>query len=120
VKHVVVILASLMLFVGCAHTEPWSKESKMFYGTSVAVQMVDYLQTRSTIGDPQFEESNNMVAGQPDEGQLVLYMIQTNVAKFIVANVLPDKYRKAFSSVFIGINASNIWHNHEAGVKIKF
>ena len=70
----IVVLALLMVFSGCAHTEPWSKESKLFYGTSVAFQMVDYLQTRSTIDDPRFEEGNDMVGGHPNEGQLVVYM----------------------------------------------
>ena len=99
-------LISLMLFIGCASSAPWSKTDKILWGTAISLKTVDYMQTKKLVKDPLHHEKNPILGENPSQNTIDLYFATTAIGLTIIAHKLPPKWRKGWlvaASVISGI-----------------
>ena len=94
------------------------------FGTSVALNAVDCLQTDTAIKEGREEGAmpiRIVAGGTPTTNQIAAYAITANTLKYFIADVLPGNYRKAFLGVLILGSTFTVIHNHQiVGVRISF
>ncbi len=102
----------LILFIFLSGCTGWAKETKFTYGLMMTATSIDLAQTLEAVDDDRFYEANQMA-----NGQVIEYVIITNAAILVVAQFLPDDWRKILFAGKAGVNAANVWHNYEQGVR---
>ncbi|MBW2610685.1 MAG: hypothetical protein JRC68_10140 [Deltaproteobacteria bacterium] len=115
---VIMILLALCL-PGCIHSDPWTKTDKILEGTYLTLHCVDWLQTRSADWD-EFYETNPILGRAPSKGKVDLYFLGTGILHPIITHVLPQKYRKYWQAVTIGMEAYTVGNNYHIGMRIGF
>lgn len=111
------ILALTLLATGCAsypHTDSWTPTQKVLGGTSVALDVIDYRQTKAIIAQGGHENSfisKSIIGVHPSAQKIALYKAGMATGKIVIADLLSTEYRATFlgieSTIQLGIDASN-------------
>ena len=122
-KWIVVISVSLFLtFTGLAvsySADKWTTEDIMLEVTALGLKAIDWRQTRTIAKHPNlYWETNPILGEHPSIEAINRYFITTALGHVFITHLLPQKYRKYWQLLWIGISANCVYHNYRIGIKI--
>lgn len=112
------ILFTLFCFSCAGHQ--WTRDDTIRHAVFTGVLAVDWLQTREIAKNDDFYETNPILGKEPDTNEVDLYFASSWLLTTGVAYMLPDRYRKAFQYIIIGVEAGYVGHNYNLGIRINF
>lgn len=101
-----------------AYGDSWTTEQKIVEGYMIMVTVIDYGQTVDIAS--KGEELNPMLGSNPSKETVKAYFIKSSLAHFIVASMLPSKWRTRFLYTTSGYQTAFILHNHWIGYRVEF
>ena len=119
-KKLLVIALTLISFNACAFDE-WSEADKTREAVYLAVDTVDWLQTRNIARNPdKFFETNYYLGEHPSVGKVNGYFITIMLVHVGIVTALPSKYRSTFQYTSIAYEVSYVAGNYRLGISTKF
>ena len=118
-----ILFISFLLFLIPTITfaqDDWTKKDTVYQATFLALEMVDWLQTKEIARNTRYYETNIILGKYPKQNTVDLYFFSTTITHSVIAYYLPKEYRRIWQCVFIGIQVGCIVHNYNAGIKINF
>ena len=117
-RHLLILLS----FIGCTHAEPWDTTDKVLGTTVVALQIVDWGQTRYLAKHPElgFYENNKLLGDHPSVGRVDVYFPALIVGTWLIADWLSPPNRKLFLGVVTVVNVAVTSRNRSIGLKVAF
>ena len=116
-KKIASIIIIVLFLQGCF--TGWSKEDRNLYLFFSATHSIDTLQTREILDNPNRSEMNPILKNMsPNEATIT--MLAGLGLVYLVADLLPEKYRTPF---LFGSTAISVWgvaNNFSHGVQFKF
>lgn len=101
--------------------DDWTTEDTYREAAYLAVDAVDWAQTRNIARNPdKWHEQNGVLGEHPTVSQVDNYFISMAVAHVVIAHVLPADYRSAFQYITLGAEISCVGHNIVIGISAKF
>lgn len=83
--------------------------------------LVDWMQTQEIVKDPgNHREMNPILGGHPSMSRVNILIGGAIVASYVVARLLPARWRPWFQWAIIGIEAAAVVNNHRRGISISF
>jgi len=118
-------LLCMLLLPQARAAEPWDTTDKVLGTTAVALQIVDWGQTRYIAKHPeQYRESGpvtkRVIGEHPSVGQVDAYFVVYIATTLLIADRLSPPIRKVFLGVTSVIQISVTAHNRSIGVKMSF
>ena len=114
------IFLFLLSFNACAFDE-WSEADKTREAVYLAVDTVDWLQTRNVARNPQMWHETNPILGQhPSVGSGNMYFVSMMLVHVGIVTALPSQYRSTFQYTSIAYEVSYVAGNYRLGISAKF
>ena len=107
------------MLTGCGGFDKWTREDKVLQGTQLAVQGIDWLQTREIARNDDYYETNPHIGEDPTTWEVDRYFLVSSGLGMLVTHILPQEYRKHWLSFRIGVSAGMVTHNYNMGIKIR-
>ena len=104
----------------CFAADEWTKEDTAYQTTFLTLMAVDWQQTKEIARNPKYREGNFILGENPDQNTVDAYFLTTAALHTVIAYYLPQKYRRIWQCVFIGMEAGYVAHNYNIGVRIQF
>ena len=119
-KNLILTALMMLSFNACAFDE-WSEADKTREAVYLAVDTVDWLQTRNIARNPdKFYETNSYLGQHPSVGKVNGYFATMMLVHVCIVTVLPSKYRATFQFTSIAYEASYVAGNYRLGISVKF
>ncbi len=119
-KNLILTVLFLLSFNACAFDE-WSEADKTREAVYLAVDTVDWLQTRNIARNPdKYYETNSYLGEHPSVGKVNCYFVTMMLVHVGFVTVLPSKYRAVFQFTSIAYEASYVAGNYRLGISAKF
>ena len=118
-KYLIIIILFLSLSYP-VHADQWTSKDTAYQSAFLLINAVDYLQTKEIIRNPKFYERNLILGRNPSHNAVDAYFAGSALAHTAIAYILPERYRRVWQYVFIGLQAGCVAHNFNAGVRIRF
>ena len=116
-KFIVLFLVSF----NCFAFDEWSDADVKREAVYLAVDTVDWLQTRNIARNPdKFYETNSYLGQHPSVGKVNGYFATMMLVHVGIVTVLPSKYRAVFQFTSIVYEASYVAGNYKLGISAKF
>ena len=101
--------------------DEWSKRDYALQTTWIAIDIIDWGQTRHIAKNPQqFHENNPTLGGHPSVGQVDAFFISGIVLNTAITHILPSAWRPYWQAVSIGFSSVFVVNNYRLGLKIDF
>jgi hypothetical protein len=116
------IAAFLVLIVSNVFAgDKWDKIDYFLLATATATHTLDYSQTLHTARNPDnYKDLNPMLGDHPSEVSVRNYFIVSMVAKIVIAELLPSKWRKAWLGGWTLVNGACVANNYSQGLKFEW
>lgn len=117
-----ILAAFLFLFSinACAFDE-WTSDDKTREAVYLAVDAIDWLQTRNIARNPdKYYETNPILGQHPSVGRVNVYFASMMLAHIGIVTALPNKYRAAFQFTSIVYEVNYVAGNYRLGISAKF
>jgi hypothetical protein len=115
------IVLSALLMPGCTWADEWTTGDTYREATFLAIDAIDWAQTRNIARDPQhYHEQSPIFGMHPNTGEVNRYFALNALANIGVAYILPRGWREGFQYVSIGIEAGWVIHNYRLGISAKW
>lgn len=112
---------ALFILSGPLSATDWSQDSRDRQAVYTALHLMDWAQTRTIARNPErWRELNPILGAHPSTREVDQYFALTLVGHYVVANLLPDKYRSLFQHVTISMEAAVTRNNIVLGIKGDF
>jgi hypothetical protein len=108
----VFIFLILMLLPLRGECGNWDYIEYGLYAGSVAALGCDLIATHRMLEQGNYE-LNPVLGRDPSDAKLVRYFIGGSVVRYIIADLLPKDWRKAFLSSGIVFNLTMTWHDRK-------
>lgn len=116
-KRIIGIIGIILVLVTPIHAGDWTREDTYRELTFQGLLVVDYLQTRTIVRNPdKYFEYNPIIGKHPNQKNVDIYMVSCAIIHPVVSYYLPPKYRKVWQYVTIGIEAGAVGNNLRIGV----
>lgn len=103
-----------------AHDE-WTTSDTKRQAVYLTLHTIDWAQTRYIAKNPdKWRELNPLIGEHPSVGRVDGYFATGALLHTGIAYVLPEKWRKGFQYVTIGIEAGITARNYHLGIKTSF
>ncbi|OEU63371.1 MAG: hypothetical protein BA867_08695 [Desulfobacterales bacterium S5133MH16] len=102
------------------YADAWTKRDTAYQATFMALQVMDWLQTKEIARNPRHIELNPILGKYPSQTKVDLYFLSTTLLHTGVAYVLPQKYRRYWQYFFIGTQVGCVVRNYRLGVRLHF
>lgn len=130
-KKVILVIAFLLLFCGSSQAfDEWTTEDTLWQAAVVALEIVDWGQTRYIARNPDdWYEMNPLLGRHPSTDQVDAYFAGGILIKAAVAYMLPTKYkifgyemnpRRLWQMANIGGSGACVAWNFSAGIRMEF
>lgn len=130
-KKGILIIALLMIFCGSARAfDDWTKEDTIWQASIIALEIVDWGQTRYIARNPDdWYEFNPLLGRHPSTDQVDAYFAGGILIKAAIAYVLPTKYnlwgyeinpRRIWQLANIAGSGACVAWNVSAGIRVEF
>lgn len=128
----------LMLFIALyapiGQAEEWKAADYTLLAASLAVQVIDWGQTRSVARETTsaslngqtpvvsrtYYERNPFIGENPTTGDVDKYFAAQMLATASIAYVLPQSWRRLFLGGMLVFHTSLVYKNHEIGLRVDF
>lgn len=109
------ILISLLF--GCTYTPKWDTTERLMATSAVMLTAIDCIQTQTIAQYPeQYYERNPILGSHPSTTNVMIYFSITPLLALIVADQLNHASRKAWLSLWTGMELYTILHNERLGL----
>jgi len=108
-KTIISIFVLLFVFAGCA----WTPADRSIMVAYTALNVVDIMQTREIFNNPDYYELNPLLT----EDNHVALLIVGNVLLYVIADILPNKYRTAFLGLLTAGKFMVVGNNYRIGIR---
>jgi len=109
----------MLLLVSSLEAGDWSRSDSAREAVVMGALYVDWAQTREIQAHPErWEEMNGMIGHQP--GQVNRYFLASALCHAGIAYLLPERERKVWQYVTIGLEAGCIGNNYSISVRVSF
>jgi hypothetical protein len=98
----------------------WTTADSIRQGLYTGFTLVDCEQTKTFLKNPHMYENNHILGKHPSQTKVNNLCALSIVGNAAVSYVLPRGWREAWQYVWIGAEASAVYHNYSAGVRIPF
>jgi len=89
--------------------------------TFLALQFIDYGQTRTIAKHPEnYYEMNEILGAHPSVGKVNTYFAVTTLLQMAIARALPYEYRSTFQYITIGVEVGAVANNMMVGIHHDF
>lgn len=100
--------------------DSWTRGDTIRQGVIVAASAVDWLQTLDIQDHDCMWEQNPVMGHKPSRARVNEYFLASMGAHFVIARLLPRKWREGFQYLSIGMEVGMIAHNYHIGLRVKF
>lgn len=101
--------------------DDWTAADKTREAVYLAVDAVDWLQTRNIARNPERYYETNAILGQhPSIGRVNAYFASMMLVHVGIVTALPKEYRAAFQFTSIAYEVSYVAGNYKLGISAKF
>jgi hypothetical protein len=114
------ILSALFLTSALMAGQPWSTQDKVLEGAFVAATAMDWSQTLDIENHPNLYERNRIMGQHPKRSTVNQYFATSILLHALVADQLHGKWRTAWQSVWIGLEAGTVERNYRLGIRLNF
>jgi len=108
----------LILLSTNASADNWTTEQKILEGAYVVAVVADYKQTIQIA--ELSDESNPYLGLSPNPSKIKSYFIKMTALHWIMADLMPSKWRTRFLYATTGFQVSFVVHNYWLGYTVKF
>lgn len=119
-----IILLTAFLYIvifGCSESFAWTKADTARQVVYSTLHIMDWGQTRYIATHPEkYHETNPILGSHPSLRSVNLYFGATLLCHTAISAILPDKYRRAWQYVTIGVEGAYVVHNFNIGIKFGF
>jgi hypothetical protein len=120
-----ILLVAFVLVSGCTFPvktdRTWTKENTILEITSIALDAVDWQQTREIAYRPdKYAEANPILGSHPKDVEVNRYFGIMRLVKSAAVYATPNPYRKWLQRIFIGVTATVTGHNYSLGLTGKW
>ena len=118
-----VISTTIYVLLSCtAHAgESWDRTDKILLGTTMATAVLDYGQTMHIARNPQDHYEYNPILGEhPSPARVRGAFLIGAVAKIIIAELLPSRYRKTWLGVWTIGSGAIVISNRQQGISFEW
>jgi len=113
-KFITITLMGLLLS-GCV---TWTKGDVVREGVWMGLHLVDWKQTRTVAKNPhKYHETNPIMGKHPSVGRVDTYMGAWVILHPVITHVLPEKHRKVWQYISIGVTGGAVVNNICVGVE---
>ena len=118
----VVILVTILFFaLPSRASDLWSDADVKREAVYLAVDTVDWLQTRNIARDPnKWYETNSVLGEHPSVGKVNMYFATMMLVHIGIVDALPSEYRPVFQYTTIMVELNYVAHNYSLGISMKF
>jgi hypothetical protein len=117
-------LFALFISLSCpAHADDWTSTDTKLLAGALALQVIDWGQTRDMVRRPQiedFHENNPLLGKNPSIGRVDRYFALRMAGTVGLSYALPQRYRRWFLGGMIVIDSLYIINNHQIGLRAEF
>lgn len=114
------LVVTLILLVGCAHSDPWTKQDTVLQLITTGAFALDAIQT----SDIQYHRGHREVGllarhalgPQPHTAETWQYFATVALSHYLVSRILPAKWRPWWQGATIALETRAIIHNCTVGV----
>ena len=112
----------LLLLVSCpVMADEWTTSDTYREATYIAIDSMDWAQTREIAHDPKkYREQNGFLGDHPSVQRVDAYFVSAALVHYAIARMLPSDYRAGFQYVTIGIELGWVQHNAHMGIGMMF
>lgn len=115
------LIAACVLYQANAKADDWTPEQQVKLAAAETLLAVDWLQTRQIAKNPDtYHELNPILGNHPSVGRVNLYFLSSAVATYVLADVLPSKYRDWLLTGVIAVEVIATANNANIGVKVRW
>ena len=115
-----IIFFVIALCCSNANADKWTSRDTAYQGTAITLLAVDWLQTKEIARNPEYHETNPILGRNPKQSEVDLYFAGCAIGHTLVAYYLPQKYRRWWQYVWIGVQSGYVCQNIIMGVRIAF
>jgi hypothetical protein len=119
------LLLTVSVTDGTAAPRWWQKNEWTHTDTALqlsytALHIADWGQTLDIANHPNTIETNPILGNNPTRGEINAYFASTLALHWLIARVLPQKWRSQFQLGTIALEFDVISENHSAGIRLNF
>jgi len=124
-------------FLSSCASSNWTNGDSIRQGVIVALQVMDWQQTRKIASEsipesytehpdgssarvyarPRFHETNPILGDHPSDGEVNLYFLGCLIGNAAVSYILPPKYRAAWQYTSMAVQGYFVVNNYRIGVR---
>jgi len=121
-KKIISLMLMLILFFPIISfaTDEWTKKDTAYQTAFLVLTAMDWQQTKEITRNPNYYEKNPILGHNPKQNKIDAYFLSCAFMHTTIAYYLPEKYRRVWQYLFIGIETGYVAHNYNAGVRINF
>ncbi len=111
------LLALILLSCSLAQADEWDTTDKALAATALTAEVMDWHQTREIAHNPQsFHELNPILGQHPSVRDVNRYFIGSIAATYLLADALPENWRKMFLAGAATVEIGVVAHNYHIGL----
>lgn len=98
----------------------WSQRDTALQLSYTALHIADWGQTLDIENHPGHFETNPILGSHPTRGEINTYFASTLALHWLIARVLPQKWRNQFQLGTIALEFDVVTDNRSAGIRVNF
>jgi len=117
------IFVAVLVFACTAHADEgtWNTTDKALLAAVETSYYIDYRQTRQIALNPRrYYEHNQIMGEHPSVGRVNNYFLASAIGTYLLADILPDRYRRLFLAGALTVEVVTVVHNHKVGLRYSF
>lgn len=119
----ILIILCILLVATSSYADPWDRMDKTLFTVWIGTRIIDLGQTHNILTEDKYYEKNDAIAKIGEEygsESVYPYFAVGTIVGYLVADMLPSKWRKSCLLTFIVLQANNIIGNENVGIGMKF
>ena len=114
------LLLALALVASTARAAEWTPADTHRELAFTGLLLLDTLQTHNISHVPTYQEENPILGPHPSNAAVNRYMLGCAVGHYVISRMLPEKDRRYWQWLTIGIEGGVVAHNFYIGVHAPF
>ena len=117
-KTLLCLILSLLIYCNIHAADPWSTEDILLETAFQIALAIDWAQTHEIVDRPDKREHNPILGPHPSHRKVDEYFLLASISHLLIADQLSHKYRKWWTTAWIGVQLYVINNNHRVNIRI--